>query len=70
VRRCDTLAGRSEREVKRVLGKPDSSEYARAGYDVAYYLGPERASPSVDSEWLDIRFDAGKGVTRMATHSD
>jgi hypothetical protein len=40
-----------------MLGAPDGASYW-PDHDLAYYLGPERGSVSVDSEWLVIDLGA------------
>lgn len=60
--------GPSREEIVRQLGVPGEMDYFR-GYDLVYWLGPERGLMALDSEWLVVRFDssgraaAGKLVT-------
>lgn len=49
---CETLAGATKKEVRRLLGPPDESD----GDVFAYFLGEERSFFVVDGEFLDIEF--------------
>jgi hypothetical protein len=51
-----TLRGKSRLEVVDVLGEPPESGFFR-DWDLVYWLGPERAFFSVDSEWLVFRLN-------------
>ena len=55
--RRDLLVGRSRQELAELLGEPAPSG-GFAGWDHAYWLGPERGFISIDSEWLVLRYDA------------
>jgi hypothetical protein len=49
-------------EIVSLLGMPPKIESFR-DYQFVYWLGPERYPPSIDSEWLAIRFsDDGRVV--------
>lgn len=52
------LVGLSTEEIEVLLGKPPKTEYFK-GYDYVYWLGPERSTFSIDSEWLGIKFERG-----------
>lgn len=52
------LVGLSTKEVEVLLGKPPKTGYFK-DYDYVYWLGPERSTFSIDSEWLGIKFQNG-----------
>ena len=49
-------------QVTAIVGEPDKTEYFR-GWDLVYWLGPERGWMRIDSEWLVFRFDGQKKIT-------
>ena len=51
------LSGKTRAEVVAMLGEPPKTGYF-TGWDLVYWLGPERGFISIDSEWLVVRFDA------------
>ena len=52
-----TLLGMTRAEVAGMLGEPTKT--AKFGdWDLVYWIGPERAFFSIDSEWLVIRLNA------------
>lgn len=51
------LEGMTRSEVTALLGEPDDAENFILGWDMAYYLGPERGLLPLDSEWLAIRLN-------------
>ena len=54
------LAEMSEAEVIALLGSQDDASYFR-GWDLRYWMGAQHdLLPSVDSEWLVIRFKDGR----------
>ena len=50
------LFGRTEREVRRQLGRPDDHD----GVGVSYQLGGAPGPIRIDSEFLDVDFKEGK----------
>ncbi|MBY0459975.1 MAG: hypothetical protein K2V38_21875 [Gemmataceae bacterium] len=52
-----TLVGKTQDEVVELLGEPPPTAYF-ADWDLVYWLGPERAYFSIDSEWLVLRLGA------------
>lgn len=52
------LIGMTQTKIDEILGKPPQTEYFK-DYDYVYWLGPERSSLSIDSEWLGIKFEKG-----------
>ncbi len=50
------LQGLSKRQVIDMLGSPKDHGYFKE-YDLVYWLGPERGSIRIDSEWLAISFN-------------
>lgn len=63
------LRGRTRPEVVALLGEPDRTDYFR-GYDLVYWLGPERGLMSIDSEWLVIRLDRAGRITERRIVTD
>jgi hypothetical protein len=57
---CNVLRGMSFAEVVDVLGKPD--ERGRDPLQASYWIGDERSAVQVDSEFLDVTFDAARRV--------
>ncbi len=53
------LAGMTTTEIQNLLGIPNSVEGSPVN-DYVYYLGPERAFPGLESEYLHVRFRDGK----------
>ncbi len=49
------LIGKTKPEIDSLLGPPTNTGHFRE-YDYVYWLGPERGTFSIDSEWLAIRF--------------
>jgi hypothetical protein len=63
------LIGRTRDEVLSKLGAPtDTGKFAGDG--LVYWLGPERSSISVDSEWLVVRIGADGKVSEVDIRSD
>ena len=62
------LPGMTRATVIQLLGEPERTTYFRE-YDLVYYLGPERSSLGIDSEWLLLRLDRSGRVSehRIAT---
>jgi hypothetical protein len=58
------------KRVRQLLGKPTPGGYAHSGFNWAFYIGSERSSPSIDSEWLAIGFTPGGIADRTAIRSD
>lgn len=52
------LIGMRVDEVEEILGKPPQTNYFK-DYDYVYWLGPERSTFSIDSEWLGLKFKDG-----------
>jgi hypothetical protein len=50
------LKGRTRAEIVALLDEPRRTVYFQ-DYDLVYWLGPERAWISIDSEWLVFRLD-------------
>ena len=50
------LNGKTRAEIVELLGEPDEAR-AFTGYDMVWWLGPERGFISIDSEWLWIDLD-------------
>ncbi|AKU11267.1 hypothetical protein AzCIB_1362 [Azoarcus sp. CIB] len=48
-----TLKGLTTAQVTEMLGDPGNHGYFK-DYDLVYWLGPERMSVGIDSEWLAI----------------
>lgn len=61
--------GMTREQVSAILGKPDKTEYFKE-WDLVYWLGPERGSMSLDSEWLVFRLDSQKKVTELRIMRD
>jgi hypothetical protein len=57
-----SLRGMSRDSVERLLGPRDSTAYFR-DWDLVYWLGPERGSIRIDSEWLVLKLDADGRVS-------
>jgi hypothetical protein len=61
--RDKVLLGKTKREIEELLGSPtQTSKFA--DYGLVYWLGPERGSMSIDSEWLVVSFNADGVATR------
>lgn len=56
------LSGATRQQVEQLLGPPDATEYFK-DWSMVYWLGPERGTFRIDSEWLVLRLDE-KGVVR------
>ena len=56
------LLGKSRAQVTAMLGEPPETVYF-PDWDLVYWLGPERAFISIDSEWLVVRFDSNERVS-------
>lgn len=54
--------GRSREDVIGELGPPPPTDKF-LGYDLVYWLGPERGLMALDSEWLVFRFDSSGRAT-------
>ena len=54
--------GMARARVTALLGEPRPTGYFK-GWDLVYWLGPERGWISIDSEWLVFRLDADKKVS-------
>ena len=55
------LRGMREDELIALLGKPPKTDYF-SGYQIIYWLGPERGFISIDSEWLAVRVGPNQRV--------
>ena len=60
--RRHTFTGLSRTEAVKLLGEPDKTEHFK-GWDMVYWLGPERGWLSVDSEWLLLKLDSAQKVS-------
>lgn len=56
------LEGMTRDEIITLLGEPDDYP-SFGGWDLQYYLGPERGLISLDLEWLVIRLDKQNKVS-------
>ena len=65
----EMLDGKTKSDVVAMLGTPDGTAYW-PDHDLAYYLGPERGSVSVDSEWLVIDLGPDRLVQEAAIVRD
>ena len=61
--RCRLLAGRSQREVWRVLGRPGDGKVARRGYPFSEGWRTGRSSAFIDDEYLLVRYDRRLSVS-------
>jgi hypothetical protein len=59
---CRTLEGMDRKAVLRLLGRPEDG----AGRELSYELGEDRGPASLDSEFLDVQFDASDKVKRVS----
>jgi SmpA / OmlA family len=66
---CRALIGDTTGEVRALLGRPSSGDYFSGG-SWPYFVGPERTSPSIDSEWLVVHFDSNGRVVRASIQRD
>lgn len=64
-----TLRGKTREEVIEMMGHQPRTCYSRAG-DLVYWLGRERSSFAIDSEWLVIRFDDAGRVSEYHIGTD
>ena len=55
------LTGKTKAQVLELLG-PETVTAKHKGWDLVYWLGPERGFIRIDSEWLVVRFK-GDGLT-------
>lgn len=55
------LVGMRDNEIEELLGRPPQTNYFK-DYDYVYWLGPERSSFGIDSEWLGIKFHDGFAI--------
>ena len=55
------LDGLQRGDVTALLGPADQTEYFK-GWDLVYWLGPERGWIRIDSEWLVLRLDGSGRV--------
>src|SRR4029079_14155045 len=62
--RRHSFRGMTREQVAAIVGEPDKTEYFK-GWDLVYWLGPERGFMSIDSEWLVFRLDSQKKVTDL-----
>ena len=60
--RRHSFGGMTREQLTAIVGEPDKTEYFK-GWDLVYWLGPERGFMSIDSEWLVFRLDSQKKVT-------
>ena len=63
------LMGNTRDEIVNLLGEPPATKYAE-GWDVVYWLGPERGFLSLDSEWLVLKPDGNGRVADAGIHRD
>ena len=56
----DALKGLTKAQVSEMLGDPGNHGYF-VDYDLVYWLGPERITFGIDSEWLAITIDKKTG---------
>lgn len=63
------LPGMTREQVTALLGEPPETEYFN-GWDMVYWLGPERGLFSIDSEWLVLRFGEDARVAEYAVVTD
>ena len=63
------LLGRKRAEVAALLGPPTDSA-PDPGYDLIYYLGPERGPFGIDSQWLLLGFDSAGRLVKQDLHRD
>lgn len=64
------LRGMTRAEVTALLGEPDDAALGQGdplfhGWDMAYYLGPERGLLALDSEFLVLRLGADQRVSEL-----
>jgi len=59
------LQGLTRAEIFSLLSEPPKTDYFKE-YDLVYYLGPERSSISIDSEWLVVKFGQDGRVAKAA----
>jgi hypothetical protein len=64
----DSLRGMTRAEVVRLLGEPLA--LSLIGWDLAYYIGPERSFISIDSECLVIRLGKDGRVIASGIYTD
>jgi hypothetical protein len=57
LRKTYPLKGERRESIEELLGPPSSGESFIGLCDAVYWLGPERSSFSVDSEWLCLNYD-------------
>ncbi len=50
------LARATRQQVEELLGPPDETEYFK-DWSMVYWLGPERGTFRIDSEWLVLRLN-------------
>ena len=58
------LKGQTKPNVLTMLGPPSQTDKFR-DYNLVYWLGAERGSISIDSEWLVISFDKDQRVSEV-----
>jgi hypothetical protein len=63
------LTGKDRTEVVNILGEPDENRWFM-GWDMVYWLGPERHPISIDSEWLVLRIDEEQRVIETKVVTD
>jgi hypothetical protein len=61
--------GASRAEILNLLGRPEPTDKYR-DWDLVYWLGPERGSIRIDSEWLVFKFDNYNRVSAYRVISD
>jgi hypothetical protein len=66
------LDGLPESTVLELLGPPEEKGFPAdiSPEYIHYYLGPERGSVRIDSEWLVIRFDSNRKVAKHWIYRD
>ncbi len=63
------FVGMSRAEIDDLLGAPAPTDKFR-DWDLVYWLGPERGSIRIDSEWLVFKFDKENRVSAYRLVSD
>ena len=58
------LRGKMRREVVALIGEPDTTSDV-IGYDLVYWLGPQRGLIGTDSEYLVMKLDQSNRVTSV-----
>lgn len=63
------LKGMTRAEVVGLLGEPPATDYFRH-WDLVYFLGPQRGSLRIDSEWLVLKLDENGRVAEWRVATD